>query len=214
MTALVETVRVIDGRAPFWPLHLERLRRSATELSIPLPRLEPPTGDERVVRYEIDETNGLTVSEREIELAQPLDLVTSPATHRGYRHKVADRSWLEAARTSVVPLGADDALLLDGEQRVVEASIWAIGWWDGEELFFPPLTLGGLPSVARARLAETVRGGIHAAVLRREELAWRSLVACNAARGVALVSSLDGEPVPGNLRTSAIAARFWKRKSG
>ncbi len=214
MTALVETVRVIDGQAPFWALHLERLRRSATALSIPLPRLEPPTGDERVVRYEIDEANGLTVSEREIELAQPLDLATSPAPHRGYRHKVADRAWLEAARTSVVPLGADDALLLDDENRVVEATIWAIGWWDGEQLFFPPLALGGLPSVARARMAETVRGGIHEAVLRREELAWRSLVACNAARGVALVSSLDGEPVPGNLRTTAIAARFWKRKPG
>lgn len=214
MTALIETVRVIDGRAPLWPLHLERLRRSATELCIALPRLEPPTGDDRVVRYEVDGDTGLAISEREVALAEPLDLVTSPAPHRGYPHKTTERAWLEAARTSVTPMGADDALLLDDGQRLIEATIWAIGWWDGERLFFPPLSLGGLPSVARSRLAETVRGGIHEATIRRDELAWRSLVACNAARGLALVSSLDGEPVPGNLRTTAVAARFWKRRPG
>ncbi len=214
MTTLLETVRVHGGKAPLWSLHLDRLVRSARELCIPVPRLEPPTGDDRVVRYEIDAMGGVTLSERDAEPAEPLDLVTSPAPHRGYPHKVADRAWLEAARTSVVPMGADDALLLTEGGEVVEASIWAIGWWDGEQLFFPPLALGGLPSVARARLAETVRGGTHEAALRRDEMAWRSLVACNAARGLALVSSLDGEPVPGNLRTTAIANRFWRRQPG
>ncbi len=214
MTALIETVRVTDGRAPLWPLHLERLRRSADALDILLPPLDEPHGDDRVVRYEIDASGVLSLSERDVEAAEPLELITSPAAHRGYPHKVADRGWLEAARTSVGPQGGDDALLLDAEGRVVESSIWAIGWWEGEQLYFPPLALGGLPSVARARMAETVRGGIKEAVLRREELAWRSLVACNAARGLTLVSSLDGEPVPGNLRTTAVAARFWRRRPG
>jgi hypothetical protein len=71
-----------------------------------------------------------------------------------------------------------------------------------------------LPSVARARLAETVRGGLRATPLARDALAWRSLVACNAARGLVPVHSLDGEPVPGNLRTEAVMKRFWLRAPG
>lgn len=211
MTTLIETVRVIGGQVPLWPLHKARLEQSGHALGVPVPRMEAPAfGDDRIIRYEIS-ARGVTMTEREVVATPPLSLVTSPAPHRGYRHKVADRSWLEAARTSVAPLGADDALLLDVDGNVIEATNWAIGWWDGERLCFPPLSLGGLPSVARARLAETVRGGIHTAALRYEELAWRSLVACNAARGLLLVSALDGEPVPGNLRTIAVANRFWRR---
>ena len=45
----------------------------------------------------------------------------------------------------------DDVLFFDAEGYLVESSIWAIGWWDRETLVFPPLALGGLPSVARAR---------------------------------------------------------------
>lgn len=214
MTALIETVRVIDGQVPLWPLHLARLEQSAHALGVRVPALEAPAfGDDRIVRYEVS-AEGVKLTDREPASVAPLNLVTSPAPHRGYRHKTTDRAWLEAARTSVLTLGADDALLLDGDGYVIEATNWAIGWWDGERLFFPPLSLGGLPSVARARLAETVRGGIHTAALRYDELAWRSLVACNAARGMVLVSALDGEPVPGNLRTTAVAGRFWKRRTG
>lgn len=214
MTALIETVRVLDGQVPLWPLHKARLEQSGHALGMAVPRLEAPAhGEDRIVRYQVAR-DGVGITEREVVPPAPLVLATSPAPHRGYRHKTTDRAWLEAARTSVLPLGADDALLLDADGYVIEATNWAIGWWDGERLFFPPLSLGGLPSVARARLAETVRGGIHTGALRYDELAWRSLVACNAARGLVLVSSLDGEPVPGNLRTTAVAARFWRRRTG
>ena len=213
MSALIETVRVTGGTAPLWPLHLDRLRASGDALGIPIPPLDPPAGGEdRVVRYVID-LYGVSIEDRPVPEVLPLALVTSPAPHRGYPHKTTDRAWLDAARTSVQLLGADDALLLDGQGRVVEASRWAIGWWDGEELYFPPLDLGGLPSVARARLSETVRGTVLTAPLRREELAWRSLLACNAARGIVAVNTVDGESVPGNFRTTAIAGRFWRRSA-
>jgi branched-subunit amino acid aminotransferase/4-amino-4-deoxychorismate lyase len=211
VSVLIETVRVVGGGAPLWSLHLDRLRRSGDVLGVPIPPLEPPVGGgDRVVRYEID-LYGVRVEEVTLPETQPLALVTSPATHRGYPHKIKHRGWLDAARTSVGLLGGDDALMLDDQGRVVEATIWAIGWWDGEELYFPPLELGGLPSVARARLGETVRGRLLTAPLRREELAWRSLLACNAVRGVVPVNSLDGEAVPGNIRTTAVASRFWRR---
>ena len=214
MTALIETVRIIDGVAPLWPLHLRRLQQSAAHLGVGIPNIpEPVGGDDRVIRFELGD-GSMRLSERDVPPTEPIALATSPAVHRGYPHKITDRGWLEAARLSVQPLGADDALLLDASTQMVEAAIWAIAWWDAETLCFPPLTLGGLPSVARARLAETVRGGIRETPIRREELAWRSLVACNAARGMVAVHSLDGEPVPGNLRTTAVASRFWKRRPG
>ncbi|HRP08232.1 MAG TPA: aminotransferase class IV [Gemmatimonadales bacterium] len=215
MTALIETVRVRDGVAPLWSLHMRRLERSASELHMTLPELPVPRGgDDRIIRYEIAADGGWQVSERDVPPEQPVALATSPAPHRGYPHKVSDRGWLEAARLTVQQLGADDALMLDSAGAMVEATICTVAWWEEELLTFPPLELGGLPGVGRARLAETARGGIREAVIRREELSWRSLVVCNAARGLIPVHSLDGEPVPANFRTPVVADRFWRRRSG
>ena len=208
---LIETVRVIGGRAPLWPLHQQRLLQSASALGMRPPEIAAPEGGvDRVVRYEISEGR-VEVSEREVEGVAPLALYTSPAPHRGYRHKLIDRAWLEAARMTARHFEADDALLLDAEGRVVEASIWTIGWWDREVLVFPPLALGGLPGVARARLMETVRGGVREAAVMREELRGVALLACNAARGVVSVAALDDDGVPANHRTRALAKRFWAR---
>ncbi len=213
VSVLIETVRVREGRAPLWPLHSARVNRSAGMLGVELPDLAPPVGGvDRVVRYAI-EAGRVTLSERDVGSVAPVHLVTSPAAHRGYPHKVADRGWLTAARHGVQQLGGDDALLLDGEGRLIEATLWAVGWWDGDRLCFPPLDLGGLPSVARNRLAEIARGGVREVALHRDQLAWRALVVCNAARGIVPVATLDGEPVPGNHRTGALADRFWARQS-
>lgn len=209
-TVLFETVRVRAGRAPLWPLHHARATASAAALDIsPPPTAAPawPTGD-AVVRCKLVEGAWQLVA-RPVPVIEPIVLATSPAAHRGYPHKVTDRAWLEAARLSVSPLRADDALLLDGAGEVVEATIWAVGWWDREVLVFPPLALGGLPSVARAHLDRVVRGGIRTGRSTRAELRGRSLVACNAGRGLVPVAALDGEAVPGNLRTLPLAARFW-----
>lgn len=208
---LFETVRVIGGRVPLWPLHHDRVEASARALGFEVPAAAPSWGGEdQVVRCELH-PDGWQLVPRDVPASDPVALATSPGVHRGYPHKTTNRSWLEAARLSVSPLRADDALLLDADGQMVEASCWAIGWWEGEELVFPPLSLGGLPSVARAHLTALVRGGVRTGILRREELSGRSLVACNAARGVVPVAALDGEAVPGNLRTAPLARRFWEK---
>lgn len=210
---MIETVRVIGGRVPLWPLHLERLARSCQALEIALPQLvEPRGGHDRLIRFEV-RTGAVTVSERGVGSLAPLALVTSPAPHRGYAHKLADRAWLEASRTSAIVAGADDALFFSPTGALIEASRWAIGWWEGEQLCFPSLALGGLPSVARARLGEVARGGIGVTELSRSELRTRSLVACNAGRGVVPVRVVDEMPVPENPRTLALQSRFWIRPS-
>ncbi|MEO5825610.1 MAG: aminotransferase class IV [Gemmatimonadales bacterium] len=210
---LIETVRVIGGRAPLWPLHRTRLGASAAALGISVLPMDPPWGGEdRVVRFSVTD-GAVRTAERPVGPGDPLAFVSSGAVHRGYPHKVAARAWLNAEGLLARAGGADDAIMLDAEGMVVEATIWAIGWWEGERLVFPPLARGGLPSVARARLAELVRGGIGEADLPVEEASRRPLVACNAARGVVTVAALDGLGVPSNHRTSAIAARFWDRDS-
>lgn len=209
--ALIETVRVIDGVAPLWPLHQARLAESAQALGLKLPAIEEPEGGvDRVVRIEVSESR-ILVSDRDVGSTAPIALYSSPVTHRGYPHKTAERAWLEAARLTAGRFQADDALLLNEDGKMIEASIWAIGWWAGESLYFPPLTLGGLPSVARRRLAETVRGGIQEATATRSELRGVALLACNAARGVVSVAALDDDAVPANHRTLALSRRFWAR---
>ena len=208
---LLETVRVIDGVAPLWPLHRWRLMNSALILGLPLPEFPAPSGGpDRVLRIEFG-PEGALVTERDVGSAESLALVTSPAPHRGYPHKTTNRAWLEAAHTTGRAAGGDDALLFDAGGRLIEATQWAIGWWEGETLCFPPLALGGLKSVARARLTEMARSGVRDAVLTRDEVAKRSFLACNAARGVIAVGMLDGTLVPGNQRTAALAKRFWDR---
>lgn len=209
---LIETVRVVDGAAPLWPLHLGRLTTSALALQVPLPDLDVPVGGpDRVLRYLVGRE--LQIEEREVGSTEPIGLITSPAPHRGYPHKSADRAWLEAARTTSNAAGGDDALLINDEGLVVEASIWAIGWWDNEALCFPPLALGGLPSVARARLGEMVRGGVREAMVTARELRRHSVLACNAARGVVPVAALDGQPLRTNHRTMALSRRFWANRN-
>jgi branched-subunit amino acid aminotransferase/4-amino-4-deoxychorismate lyase len=208
---LIETVRIMDGEAPLWPLHHWRLMNSALMVGIALPEIAiPDGGDDRVVRIEVGEDK-VEITEREVEGGDTLALASSPAPHRGYPHKIGARAWLEAAHTTSRITGADDALLFDAEGRLVEATRWAIGWWEGETLFFPPFSLGGLKSVARARITEMARGGVREAVLRRDEIAKRSFVACNAARGIVSVAMLDGTPLAENPRTAALAKRFWVR---
>lgn len=210
---LIETVRIVEGRAPLWPLHMDRLTRSCVALEMSRPDIvEPRGGTDRVIRFEI-QAGGVRVMERPVGSIDPILLSLSLAPHRGYPHKTADRAWLHAARSSASVVGADDALLFTPGGLLIEGTRWAVGWWEGEELYFPPLSLGGLPSVARVRLGEVSRGGIRFAEIGLPAIRTRSLLACNAARGVVPVSLLDHSPPMQDHRTLALQSRFWNRPS-
>jgi branched-subunit amino acid aminotransferase/4-amino-4-deoxychorismate lyase len=150
---------------------------------------------------------GCTVTERALGPIDPVHLVTAAAAHHPYPHKTTARAQFERAAAEARSAGADEGLLLTPAGEVAETSIWGVFWWAGDRLCAPPLELGILPGVARARIRELVpieehrvpRGGLER---------WPLLLA-NAARGIVEVATLDGVPVPRSPATTALRARFW-----
>ena len=211
MTTLIETVRVRHGRAPLWPYHLERLERSCAALAIPFPAdLAPPVGGgDRVVRFEVSRTE-VEVSERPVGSVAPVHLVTARTPHRPYPDKTTDRAAFDEAMGEAEAAGADDALLLTPEGYVAEGCIWGLFWWEGggDRIACPASSLGVLPGVARARLAERV-GPLLERHVERGYLEGRPLFVGNAVRGVVPVAQLDGVPVAESPDLARVAAVFW-----
>lgn len=206
--ALIETVRVRDGVAPLWRLHLRRLTESCRALGIPIqPKLMPPEGGpDRVHRLEVSD-RGCTVTERALGSVEPVRLVTSAVAHHPYPHKSTARAQFEQAAAEARSAGADEGLLLTPAGEVAETSIWGVFWWDGDRLCAPPLELGILPGVARARIGELVPIEEHR--VRLSGLEGRALLLANAARGIVEVATLDGIPVPRSPGTTSLRKRFW-----
>lgn len=207
--SLLETIRLRNGVAPLWHLHLRRLVTSCRALGIPFPgAFEVPTGGpDRVHRIEVGH-RGMEVSQRDLGPDDPVRLFTSSVPHPRYQHKTSERAAFEKAGVEARRAGADDALLLTSGGDVAEATIWCLYWWEGDRLAAPALELGILPGVSRARIEE-VAGPLVPMRVGRGELAGRSLFLSNAVRGIVEVSTLDGVPVPRHVGTDALRARFW-----
>ena len=206
---LLETVRLRDGRAPLWYLHLRRLASSCRALGVPFP-LEftvPAGGADRVHRMQVG-PQGMTLTERPLEATGRVHLRTVTVPHPGYRHKTTDRGAFERATAEARRAGADEALLLSAEGWVAEAAIWCLFWWEGEALAAPPLDLGILPGVSRLRIEE-LHGPLLEQRVRPGGLEGRPLFLANAVRGIVEVATLDGRPVPGHPGTARLAGRFW-----
>jgi branched-subunit amino acid aminotransferase/4-amino-4-deoxychorismate lyase len=209
MPDLIETVRIRGGVAPLWYLHLRRLAGSCKALGVPLPgELPTPSGGgDRVHRIQVG-SRGATVSERPVGPTDPVRLVTvSGVVHRPYPHKTTDRAQFAHAMDQARMRGADDGVLLAEGGWVAEAGIWSLFWWEDGRVAAPPLTLGVLPGVARARIAE--QAGVVERRVRMDDLRGRSLFVANAVRGVVPVATLDGVMVPSNEATTALARAFW-----
>jgi 4-amino-4-deoxychorismate lyase len=209
MDTLIETVRVRNGAAPLWSLHVRRLATSCRALGVPIP-VDLPTpegGADRVHRLLVSR-RGVVVGERSVGSVAPVRLVTSKVVHRAYPHKLVDRERFDRALADAKAQGADDGLLLTVGGQVAETSIWGVFWWEDGKVAAPALEIGVLPGVGRARIAEVV-GGIEERKVVLEEIRGRSMFVANAARGVVPVATLDGVDVPESGETDALAATFW-----
>ena len=209
METLIETVRLRNGAAPLWYLHVRRLATSCRALGVPIP-VELPTpegGPDRVHRLLVSR-RGVVAGERPVGSSAPVRLLTSKVVHRAYPHKLVDRERFDRALAEAKAAGADDALLLTVGGQVAETAIWGVFWWEDGRVAAPALDMGVLPGVARARIAEVV-GEVAERKATPEEIRGRPLFVANAVRGVVPVATLDGAVVPESSETDALASRFW-----
>ncbi|HEX5576208.1 MAG TPA: aminotransferase class IV [Gemmatimonadales bacterium] len=208
-SALIETIRIRNGEAPFWYLHLRRLATSCKALGIPLPGdlPTPQGGRDRMYRLEVG-MRGVQLSERLVGSTEPVKLIVSRVAHHPYPHKTTDRAQFDRTLDIARGAEADDALLLTPGGFVAETAIWSVLWWEGRTLCGPAFDLGILPSVGRARVTELV-GNVEERHTTWKELQGMSLFLVNSTRGVVKVSAVQEDPVPPSRQTDELAARFW-----
>jgi branched-subunit amino acid aminotransferase/4-amino-4-deoxychorismate lyase len=209
MDTLIETVRLRNGAAPLWYLHVRRLTTSCRALGVPIPTelITPEGGADRVQRLLVSR-RGLVAGERPVGSTAPVRLITSKVIHRAYPHKLVDRERFDRALADAKAAGADDGLLLTAGGQVAETAIWGVFWWEDGKVAAPALELGVLPGVARDRIAEIVCP-IEERKATLDEVKGRPMFVANAVRGVVPVATLDGAAVAEAPETEALAARFW-----
>ena len=209
MDTLIETVRIRNGAAPLWYLHVRRLATSCRALGVPIPAdLPTPEGGADRVHRLLVSRRGVVAGERPVGSTAPVRLITSKVVHRPYPHKLVDRERFDRALADAKAVGADDGLLLTVGGQMAETSIWGVFWWEDGRVAAPALDIGILPGVARARIGEMV-GGIDERKVTLEEIRGRSLFVANSVRGVVPIATLDGTAVPDSPETEALASRFW-----
>ena len=207
--ALIETIRVRQGAAPLWYLHLRRLAVSCKALGIPLPgELRPPeAGPDRVHRLEVG-MRGVQVTERLVGSSDPVKLIVSRVAHHSYPYKTTDRAQFERALDTARGAEADDALLLTPGGFLAETAIYSVLWWEDGKLCAPALDLGILPGVGRARVTE-LAGQVEERHSAWKEIQGLPLFLVNSVRGIVKVTAVQGQPVPASKLTSALADQFW-----
>jgi branched-subunit amino acid aminotransferase/4-amino-4-deoxychorismate lyase len=208
-SALIETIRIRNGEAPLWYLHLRRLATSCKALGIPLPGdlPTPQGGPDRVYRLEVG-MRGVQLSERLVGSTEPVKLIVSRVAHHPYPHKTTDRAQFDRALDKARGAEAEDALLLTPGGFVAEAAIWSVLWWENGTLCGPAFDLGILPGVGRARVTE-LAGKVEERHTTWKELQGVPLFLVNSTRGIVKVSAVQEDSVPPSRETDALAARFW-----
>jgi branched-subunit amino acid aminotransferase/4-amino-4-deoxychorismate lyase len=164
MTAVFETLRVMEHGLPLLDRHLERLEFNRRAVSLPplpgelgehLGREAGAGPSEGVLRVQWD--GRLEITRRDLPSLDPVHVITSSVVHTGYRVKTTDREIFDRARAEAHERGADEGLLLTAEGYVAEGSLFAVGWFEGERVLVPSLELGILPSIGRKRAIEVAQ---------------------------------------------------------
>jgi branched-chain amino acid aminotransferase len=184
---LFETLRISHGLPLWWSRHLARLQRGAEFLQIVLPwaaedlrksavkLIEQNTMPEAGLRITLTRGSGsrgyspkgannptLAMTLHPMQpIRSPLRLATSslrvPVNHPLASFKTANKLLHVLARAEVEARGADEALLLNTEGHVAEATASNLFWLSDGAVCTPPVADGALAGVAREVVLEICR---------------------------------------------------------
>ena len=126
------------------------------------------------------------------------------------RRKGPDLERLAALRERAAAHGAGEAMLVDGDGRLLEGAFTSLLWWEEETLWTVPDDGPILPGVTRALLIDLARERGRAVAHRRpapRELAGRETWLVSALHGIRVVTRwADGSPAAGQ----ALRAATWQ----
>lgn len=220
---LFETMRIDRGGVPWWPRHRARLVEGAGRLGIAPPDLAwldariaeiagdvdqgvlklvltrgtggrgylPPDLLEPTVLLSLNPLPGRHSGGLDVRWS-PIRLGVQPAL-AGIKH--LNRLEQVLARREADAAGADEALMLDSNGRVVCATAANVLVLRDGQWLTPPVTGSGVAGVCRGWLIE--QGLVReAALLPGQVDAAAAVILCNAVRGILPVARLDGRGLP------------------
>lgn len=229
--AVVDSWLVAEGRVRDLPLHGRRFRRACAEMVPELPaatvqrfldaarrrlpehgrwfpRIEACGGPEPRLALWLRPAPAPGAGEVTLWIPPDPDPRLRPTV------KGPDLRLLAGLRERAQAVGADDALLHDGEGTVLEAAHSALVWWRGDELCVPEPGLAVLPSVTRAhleRLAECWRCPVRTGRLRPAELPELETWSLNALHGLRPVRAWIGADGRATAAKVSTRAADWRR---
>ncbi|MEE9608979.1 MAG: aminotransferase class IV [Myxococcota bacterium] len=223
------TARICGGRPRFAKRHAQRLGRDAAALGL-------GEVDERAATRALEALGAAAFANRDgvvrLQASRdgdgrlhlvgvPREIGDEPAAwaaivadfpHAGpgpyAGRKVTNHLLFALAADAARDAGVQEALLFDGEGRLVEgarSNLFVVS--SSGRLSTPPLERGGVAGIAREVVLERVGEAESRDISRAELRSARELVAVNAVRGARPVTRLDGEPV-GTAQPGPWAARL------
>ena len=214
---------VADGRVRGVERHWARFSAVCGEHGVDPERLaafrarvehETPAHGRWFPRIELHQDGELAVLMRPAPPREPTVaawIADVPDPRRAPRRKGPDLDRLAALRERAAAHNAGEAVLADGEGRLLEGAFTSLLWWEGETLCAVPGDAPILPGVTRALLLELATQRGTPVAQRRpapHELAGRETWLVSALHGIRVVTrwALDGPPAGPALRSTT-----WQR---
>lgn len=205
---------VVDGHARAVERHWARFAAACGGVDLTAFRAEVeraiPTKGRWFPRIELRADGELAVHVRPAPPREPTVtawIADVPDPRRAPRIKGPDLERLGALRHRAAEHGAGEAVLADGEGRLLEGAYTSLLWWEGDTLCAVPDDAPILPGITRALLIE-LAGTVELRRPAPQELAGRETWLVSALHGIRAVTRWVSGPAPGEARRAA----EWQRR--
>ena len=230
---IFETMRILNGKPFRWKQHWERFENGAAFLKIASPFSSEALRDfanrlvlenqmpDSLLRLTLSRGIGIRgYSPRAAERPEQtvgwrliIAPVTLPEQEPLAQFKTCNKLPQIIARARADALGADEALLLNTDDCLVESSSGNLFWLEQEVVCTPPLASGVLPGVTRGVIFEICSGmgmAVREAKVRAPDFYQKSGVFLSLSSvGIAEGLSLDGKPLARSPIVEKLNKRYW-----